>query len=415
MDTFFKGWLAFVFVLASFSLTAFAADGDVLVLAGGTVYPSPSGGAVADAVVFISGGKIERVATRKELQSGWEKSARVLDCTGKVIVAGYWNSHVHFETGWADAANTPAAKLEAHMQEMLTGWGFTTVWDLGSNPWNTLTIRRRVESGEVRGARILMAGDIFPKNGHPIYLPAELQLLEAATPTEAAQDAANFLKQGLDGIKLFTGSYMGNAKPVVNMDAAIVKAAVDVAHAQKKPVFTHPQNRAGVDNGLAGGVDVLAHTVPTESTFTSDELAQMKRQHVALIPTLALWPIVMQGAPQAAVDKMLAGGENELKQYFSAGGTILFGTDVGFQSEYDPAHEFEYMGQALGWRDILASLTTNPSEFFKAETKGRVEQGMDADLVVLDGDPAMDVRNFGRVAYTIRAGKVIYARAQQSQ
>ena len=52
---------------------------------------------------------------------------------------------------------------------------------------------------------------------------------------------------------------------------------------------------------------------------------------------------------------------------------------------------------------------TNPSEYFKAPTKGRVEKGMDADLVVLDGDPAADVKNLARVAYTVRAGKVIYS------
>jgi hypothetical protein len=53
MHTFSTRLRAFVFVLVSFSVTAFAADGDVLVLAGGTVYPSPSGGALAELVVLI--------------------------------------------------------------------------------------------------------------------------------------------------------------------------------------------------------------------------------------------------------------------------------------------------------------------------------------------------------------------------
>jgi hypothetical protein len=76
-----------------------------------------------------------------------------------------------------------------------------------------------------------MAGDIFPKNGHPVYLPPERQLPEAASPEEAQQMAQQYMKMGFDGIKLFTGSFMG-AKPTANMDTAIVKAAVDVAHAQ---------------------------------------------------------------------------------------------------------------------------------------------------------------------------------------
>ena len=79
------------------------------------------------------------------------------------------------------------------------------------------------------------------------------------------------------------------------------------------------------------------------------------------------------------------------------------------QSKYDTTLEFELMGRAMGWKDILASLTTNPSAFFKAANTGRVEKGMDADLVVLEGDPAVDVRNFAKVAWTVRKGKVIYS------
>ena len=217
---------------------------------------------------------------------------------------------------------------------------------------------------------------------------------------------------GFDGIKLFTGAFMG-AKPTVNMDTAIVKAAVDVAHAQGKLVFTHPQNRTGVDNALAGGVDILAHTIPTEGQYTPEELARMKRQHTALIPTLTLWTTVVQDP--AVADQLVQAGVNELKQYFSEGGTILFGTDVGFQSKYDTTQEFEFMGRAMPWRDVLASLTTNPSQFFKATNKGRIEKGMDADLVVLDADPATDVRNFAKVAYTIRAGKIIYPGSTKSR
>jgi imidazolonepropionase-like amidohydrolase len=383
---------------------AAAAEHPDLVLQGGKVYPSPTAGPIDNAVVVIQNGRIAAVGKRSELKI--PKSAQVIDCTDKVIVAGFWNSHVHFEAGWQDIPHAPADKVEAHMQEMLTRWGFTTVWDLGSVPSNTLALRHRIEAGEIAGPQILMAGDIFPKNGHPVYLPAEMQLPEAASAPEAKQMAAQYLKMGLDGIKLFTGAFMGN-KPVINMDTAIVKAAVDVAHAEGKPLFAHPQNRIGVDNALAGGVDVLAHTIPTEGSYTADELFRMKQQHTALIPTLTLWTTVV--SDPAVADKLVASGVDELKAYFSEGGTILFGTDVGFQSKYDTAQEFEYMGRAMPWRDILASLTTNPSAFFKETEKGRMEKGMNADLVVLDADPASDVRNLSKVAYTIREGKIIYS------
>jgi imidazolonepropionase-like amidohydrolase len=162
-----------------------------------------------------------------------------------------------------------------------------------------------------------------------------------------------------------------------------------------------------VDNALAGGVDVLAHTIPNEGSFTAGELARMKQQHTALIPTLTLWTTVVSDPVIAG--KLVTSGADELKAYFSQGGTILFGTDVGFQSVYDTTQEYEYMGRAMGWRNILAALTSNPSTFFKQPAKGRVEKGMSADLVVLDADPASDVKNFSKVAYTIRDGEIIYS------
>ena len=62
----------------------------------------------------------------------------------------------------------------------------------------------------------------------------------------------------------------------------------------------------------------------------------------------------------------------------------------------------------MSWRDILASLTTNPANFFRARNSGRIAKGMDADLVVLAADPATDPRAFANVVFTIRAGRIIY-------
>jgi imidazolonepropionase-like amidohydrolase len=93
-------------------------------------------------------------------------------------------------------------------------------------------------------------------------------------------------------------------------------------------------------------------------------------------------------------------GVNQLKAFAANGGIILFGTDVGFTELYDTSLELEFMGRALSFGEVLASLTT--------PRKGRLEQGFDADIVVLDGDPNTDVRSLAKVAYTIRAGRVIY-------
>ncbi|KRQ98684.1 amidohydrolase family protein [Bradyrhizobium valentinum] len=389
-------------VSACSSLTA---NAQTLALVGGSVYASPDAAPLSDAVVLTANGVITAVGSRSELQI--PSDAQVIDCAGKTVVAGFWNSHVHFSQAvWKNAGAAPAAPLAEHMQAMLTRWGFTTVWDLGSDGRDTLPLRRRVDSGEVPGPAIHTAGSIFPKDGHPAYLPAEIKLPEASAPEEAAQLARTYMGFGLDGVKLFTGSFKGTGKPVVNMDPGIAKAAVDVAHAAGKPVFAHPQNMAGVDAVIAAGVDIMAHTVPGEPVYSPEQIARFKQQGIALVPTLSLFA-TLPVAPDIAT-RLVATTVAQVKAFSDNGGPVLFGTDVGFTTYYDTTLEYELMHRALSARQILASLTTNPAQYFKAAKKGRVENGFDADVVVLDGDPIADVTNLAKVAYTIRAGKVIY-------
>jgi imidazolonepropionase-like amidohydrolase len=192
----------------------------------------------------------------------------------------------------------------------------------------------------------------------------------------------------------------------VNMDVAIAKAAVDVAHAEGKPVFAHPQNKTGMETVITAGVDVLAHIIPGEQGYSAEQLAQFKAQGTALVPTLSLFAKTIGGPAISA--RLAESGVKQVKAFSDNGGAILFGTDIGFITIYNTSVEYELMRRALSEKQILASLTTNPAQYFKAAKKGRVEKDFDADLVVLDGDPMTDVSNLAKVAYTIRAGKVIY-------
>ena len=398
-----RNWLH-VALLACLLASSPAAYAQTVVLRGGTVYASPDAAAIADAVIVTTAGTITAVGRAADVPV--PADARVIDCAGKTVVAGFWNSHVHFtEAVWTTAANGPAGPLTAHMQEMLTRWGFTTVWNLGANPANALSLRRRVNAGEVLGPNIFLLGSIFPRDGRPAYLP-NATIPEAATPEDATRMARESLQIGLDGVKLFTGVYKGEDKPVVNMDVAIAKAAVDVAHAQGKLVFAHPQNTAGIEAVIAAGVNVMAHTVAGQRGYTAEQLAAFKRQNIALTPTLTLFAKLP--LPPQIVANIVDNIVGQLKGFSDNGGAVLFGTDVGYTQFYDTTLEYELMHRALSERQVLASLTTNPASYFKAARKGKVEQGFDADLVILDGDPIADVRNLAKVVTTIRAGQVIY-------
>src|SRR5882724_3079240 len=83
----------FAFLLGAASVSV-AASAQTLALVGGRVYTSPDSAPLLDAVVLASGGVISAIGSRSEIQL--PNDARVIDCTGKTIVAGFWNSHVHF-------------------------------------------------------------------------------------------------------------------------------------------------------------------------------------------------------------------------------------------------------------------------------------------------------------------------------
>jgi imidazolonepropionase-like amidohydrolase len=198
------------------------------------------------------------------------------------------------------------------------------------------------------------------------------------------------------------------------MDAGVVRAAVETAHARGAFVIAHPTNSAGARTALEGGVDILAHTFPGDHPRPWDRslLPRMEAAGMALVPTLSLWPYELRraGVPDGVVEAFLAAAQDQVRAYAALGGEILFGTDVGYMEDHDPSDEYGYLAAAgLSFADVLASLTTAPAARFGAAARtGRVEPGLDADLVVLATDPARDVRGLARVRLAVRGGEIVF-------
>jgi imidazolonepropionase-like amidohydrolase len=379
-------------------------------LVGGTIYVSPTEEPIRDGVVLIQGEKIVSVGRRAQMQ--FPETAHALDCFGLTITAGLCNSHVHFfERKWADVANIPAPELTRQLQEMLTRFGFTTVFDIGSVWENTRRLRDRIDSGEIPGPRIRSTGEgLVPPGALPsdqvlgmmgvMKLPAP----EVADAAQAAAAARKLLDAGVDGIKLFASAPRSTPLP-----KSAFHAAVDEAHRAGKPVFVHPNNATDVLTAVRGGADIIAHTTPHSGPWDEALLAAMKEHHVALTPTLTLWKYYMRHDRLSAQEKITNTEVAQLRAWLAAGGEILFGTDLG-AVEYDPSEEYALMAQAgMNFRQILASLTTAPAQRFgDAEKVGRVAAGLQADLAILEKDPAADLSALASVKYTLRAGKIIY-------
>jgi imidazolonepropionase-like amidohydrolase len=388
-----------------------------LALVGCKVYPSPEEKPLADATVLVRGSRIVAVGPASDVPV--PPRAKTIECGDGVVTAGFWNSHVHIMTPpLMDAERQPAARISAELGAMFGRWGFTTVFDIASVFPNTETVRRRIASGEVVGPRILTVGDpFFPEGGTPVYVrdffakhhvPSD----EVRTAEEAAARARRELRDGADGVKIFSGSFA--IRRIVPMPRDIARAVVAEAHRAGKPAFAHPSNLEGIEIALDSGVDVLAHPAPLAGTWTPALVGRMKAAHMALTPTLTLFDAEAEreGIPPAAAKRLMDEAVAQVRAFASSGGEILFGTDVGYTSHYDTEEEYRLMARAgMDYRAILASLTTHPARRFgDAARRGRVVPGEEADLVVLAADPASDVAAFSRVRFTIRAGQVIYSR-----
>jgi len=409
-------------VLGSAILTAAAASlmagqlidspNSPLALVSARIYVSPTDPPIENGTVLIAGTAITRVGRRTEVKV--PRSTPSIDCSGLTIAAGFWNSHAHvFERKWTDAASIPAPELGQQLQDMFTRYGFTSVFDTGSLWQNTRRLRDRIESGEVPGPRIRSTGEPMLAAGaaasERVLSIMGLMAFPVREITDAAQASAaarTLLDEGVDGIKVHLQKPQPPNPP---FPLSALPAVVDEAHRAGRPVFLHPNTGDEVSAAIRAGVDVIAHTTPQHGPWTETVLAAVQERRPALTPTLTLWKHFLRHDRASMQQRSVRAAIGQLRGWISSGGTVLFGNDVG-AVEYDPTDEYVLMADAgMSPRQILASLTTAPAgRFGDGKERGRVAAGFQADLVVLKSDPAQNVRAFGSVQYTLRAGKVVY-------
>lgn len=385
-----------------------------LALVGAKIYLSPLEQPIEQGSILIRDGWINAVGPSSTVKI--PRGTLTIDCTGLTITAGFWNSHIHLILpGLLHAQKLSSEQLTSQLEEMLTRWGFTSVFDIASVLENTNIIRRRIESGEVRGPRILTTGEPFWMRT-PIYIGEFLDTNHIAMPeikskAQAAEQVRQQIRDGVDGIKIFVSSIQQD--DILTMPLTVAQTIVDEAHYAHKPVFAHVSNDEGNEVAIQSGVDILAHTTPSGSLWNESFVERLNAAHVALTPTLTLFDVEGKkgGTSPDVAEKWRNKAIQQLKAFSQSGGQVLFGTDVGYIDQFDTAEEFMSLSRAgVSFRQILASLTTNPAQRFGSSSHlGRIARDMDADLTVLSADPAQDSAAFSKVRYTIVGGRVIYS------
>jgi imidazolonepropionase-like amidohydrolase len=375
------------------------------------IYVAPDSDAIDHATILARSGVIVAVGQKIDIP----QDTQIVDCPGCTVTAGFWNAHIHFtQSKWDNAAYKSADTLNAQLADMLTSRGFSTVVDLSSDLRQTISLRRRIETGDLKGPTIYTSGSgLFPPHGIPFYL-ADLPFLirwmlpQPETPAAAAKIEETNIARGADVLKLFTGSIVTPQK-VLPMPVDIARAAVEVAHRHGQLAFAHPTNLEGTKVAIDSGVDVLAHAPSSPAGIDSALLQSVIDHHMSMMPTLKMFATTVSTDP-SFLQPIYA----IVRQFHSLGGDLMFGTDVGYMEDYSTADEFRALAESgLNFRDILRMLTVAPAARFGVAAKlGTITSGKMADLVVLDGDPASDVTAFSRVRFTIRTGRVIYERGR---
>jgi len=107
-------------VLAPVFIMGAAAAADLAIL-GAKIYPTPDSAPIDDGVVVLSDGRIEAVGPRSKVAI--PRNARRIDAKGAVLMAGFWNSHIHLmPENLLNAATAKAETLQGGLEAMLTRW-----------------------------------------------------------------------------------------------------------------------------------------------------------------------------------------------------------------------------------------------------------------------------------------------------
>lgn len=335
---------------------------------------------VQDAIVVIDNGKIVSVGPSGQVPV--PDSAEVVDATGQALLPGFIDAHVHI--GFYEPRDIVAG-------------GVTTVRDLGWPPEPISALSQRSRSSEFEGPTVIAAGPMLTApGGYPSRAGWAPEGTALELPSVAAARAAVEMVTGA-GFCIVKVALNPPVGPVLDLDT--LSAITTAAHAHGLKVTAHIYGLDELHKALEAGIDELAHMLMSDESIPEDTLDRMVDADVRVVPTLSCFS---GSGLSTAIDN--------LSRFLSAGGNVVYGTDLGNEGPVPgiDRHEVQAMSDAgMTGIDIIRSATVDSAGWLGLGPTGVIAEGSDADLLTIDGDPIVAASSLTNVAMVWRKGRLV--------
>lgn len=357
-------------------------------------------------IVYIKGGKIERIAKQGEPVAA---SYTVVDCGGNYLLPGLIDVHTHID-------NLAAARRALES-------GVTTVRSAGVSAYQDVSLRELARARKIPGPDFLATGVfVTPKLGETVLADPRLgELYGGVNSDEELRKLVNVnIDRGVDFIKTRGTERAGLPDTDPRQQTYThhqLKVIVDEAAKSNVPVMVHAHGDEGARAAVAAGARSIEH-----GTFLTDATLQlMKEKGAFLVPTyITLEDLTKPGGDYDNPVLELRGkfmmhvAEKVFKKAYAMGIKIATGADNDYGASSTSRISLEvahFVRMGMSHFEAIRSATTTAAELLRIDQQtARVEQGFEADLILVPANPLEDINALQDVLVVMSNGQLALKR-----